>query len=392
MGGSESSGNRPISESGGVHQEEAKMIEMDGRDLIWSVAFLVDERHIVSGGKEGKIRCWRVEDGKEMGAPMDAGAHVMDIAVSHDGKWVVSGTDSGETTVWNAERRSRVTKFNGHRNWVRAVDVSPDATKIATGSEDRTACVWSLSTGERLLGPLEHNSDWVVAVKFSPNGHLIATATWANFVRIYDAHSGHLHAQFPVEVSSATNQSLAWASDSEQLFALSRDGNIHCLDVSTRATLSQWLIHSSNDVKCIAVASNGAFVAASAGSLVSFWDTTTHKQIGSVIEFSHDIWSMALSASCGLVAGGKMTITFRALRNTLPSRYFDDVSVPASNKTRNNKPRFWLLQLNSEVEKVDLEKTHESLCTQNDGPSTFIYLLIHFFLTSMSFRRKNSGS
>ena len=42
---------------------------MAGRDLIWSVAFLVDERHIVNGGKEGKIRRWRVEDGKEVGVP-----------------------------------------------------------------------------------------------------------------------------------------------------------------------------------------------------------------------------------------------------------------------------------------------------------------------------------
>ena len=45
-------------------ESETKPIEIDG---IHSVAFLADGRHIVSGGEEGKIRGWRVEDGRETG-------------------------------------------------------------------------------------------------------------------------------------------------------------------------------------------------------------------------------------------------------------------------------------------------------------------------------------
>lgn len=52
----------------------------------------------------------------------------------------------------------------------------------------------------------------------------------------------------------------------EQLFALSRDGNIDCLDVSTGTTLSKWDIHSSDDPWFIALASNGTFLAVSANS------------------------------------------------------------------------------------------------------------------------------
>jgi WD40 repeat protein len=59
----ESNGNRPSSNN--VRLKEAKPIEIDGRDIIWSVAFLANGKHVVSGGKEGKIRCWQIEDGKE---------------------------------------------------------------------------------------------------------------------------------------------------------------------------------------------------------------------------------------------------------------------------------------------------------------------------------------
>jgi len=152
---------------------------------------------------------------------MNAGSAVFNIAASRDGKLIIAGTRSG-LTVWGAESRSKGTEFRAHGNWVRAVGVLPDATKIVTGSNDKTACIWSLSTGKNLLGPLEHDN-WVVA---APDGRLIATATWDRSVWVYDSQNGSLLADFPVQVYSAFNQSLAWARDSKQLFALSRDGYI----------------------------------------------------------------------------------------------------------------------------------------------------------------------
>ena len=239
----------------------------------------------------------------------------------------VSGANSGQVTVWNAEGYSKVTGLNAHRDWVQAVDVSPDGTRIATGSDDKTVCVWSLSTGERLLGPVKHDH-WVVAVKFSRDGHFVATGTWQrDSVRICDSQNGRLLVEFPIKVNSAYNQSLAWANDSNQLFVLSHDGKIHCLDVSTGTTLSKWAIHSSDKARCIALASNGTFIAVSANSSMSFWDTTTHGRTGSVTKYTENIRSMAISANYDLVTGGDKTITLLRLCDILPSRYLINVRV-----------------------------------------------------------------
>ena len=329
----EPSGNS--SSSSVVHRlKEAKPIVIDNQHFIFSLAFLVDAKHVVSSGEEGKIRRWRTEDGKEVGVEMDAGNFVFSVAVSRDGRWIVSGTVDGVVTVWSAKSHSKVTEFRAHGEDVGAVDVSPDATKIATGSNDCTVCVWSLSTGERLLGPLQHNY-WVVAAKFSPDGRLIATATykWCDSVRVYDSQDGSLLVDFPVRVHSWLNYTLAWANDSTQLFALSHDGCILRLDVSAKTTLSKWHIHTSNDPNlndnhpmCIALASNGTFIAASAGSSVSFWNTTSQKQIGTVINYTHHVASMAMSTNCDLVTNGGKQITLRTLIGTLPSPYVDNVS------------------------------------------------------------------
>ena len=327
-------GNRPSESSGNGHQKEETPIEISGRDDISSVAFLTDGRHIVGGGSEHMIRRWQVEDGKEVGTPMDAGSPICNIAVSRSGRWVVSGTRSGLVTVWNVKSDEKVSEFRGHSDWVRVLDVTSDGTRIATGSYDETVCVWSISTGQRLLGPLKHDS-MVAAVKFSPDRRFIATATcWRDSLRIYDSQNGHLSVEFPIRVNSPFNQSLAWASDSKQLFALSLHGNIHCLDVSTGATRSQWLIHSSNEPRCIALAGNGTIIAASANSSVSFWDTTTHKQVGSVIEHTADVVSMAISENYEIVIAASKKITLRNIYDVLPSSYHEIVSVLVSEINR----------------------------------------------------------
>ena len=316
------------SENSSSHRKGAKQIEIDGQGIS-SVSFLVDGTHVVSSSMDGTVRRWQVEDGEEVGKPMHAGSSIFSVAVSQDGKWIVGGTDNGLVTVWNAESYSKVIEWQAHtEHRVYAVDVSPDGTRIATGADDQTACVWSLPTGERLLDPFKHDQ-WVVAVKFSPNGRLIATATWRHDVRVYDSQNGRLLVEFPVKVDSALNQSLAWASDSKQLFALSRDGNVRCLDVSTGKVLWKWAIHSSKDTKCIALAGNGTFIAVSAASSISFWDTATREQIGSVIEHTRDIWSMAISTNYDLVISGDKTFTLSGLYDILPSRYFHHVCVSA---------------------------------------------------------------
>lgn len=125
--------------SSAVQRKQVKPVIIDVRDRVYSVAFLMDGKHIVSGGDGGKIRRWCVEDGEEEGEPMDARGVLFNVAVSRDGRWIVSGTIDGFVMVWDANNHKKVTEFTGHINWVRAVDASPDGTRIATASNDKTA-------------------------------------------------------------------------------------------------------------------------------------------------------------------------------------------------------------------------------------------------------------
>ena len=310
--------------------QRGKLIEIDGPDEIWLIAFSADGEHVVSCEAQGKIRRWQVEDGKEVGEPMDAGSDLSSVAVSRDGKWIVSG-GHGRVMVWDAQSHEKVSEFRAHKRAVIALDVSPDGSKIATGSDDTNACLWSLSDGKRLHGPFNHKNR-VSAVKFSPDGRLIATATWKrSSLRVYDSHDPRLVVDFRIQVCSARNDSFAWVSDSKQLFALSSDGKIHCLDVPTGQSLSKWALYSDDDPGYISLANNGTFIATCDVASVLFWDTITHEEIGFLVHHPARITSLAISGNYDLVIGGGTKITLQSLLDTIPPPYIEgQVNASAS--------------------------------------------------------------
>lgn len=165
----------------------------------------------------------------------------------------------------------------------------------------------------------------------------IATATWRReSVRIYDSNDGHLLVDFPIQINSTCNRSLAWTTGSEQLFAMSKNGDIHHLDVFTKKTLAKWRIQSNviPIPRCIALACNDTVIVASSNSSVSLWDATTHQQIGAVIDHSHHIMSMIISPDYDIATAGDWAFTLRKLCDILPSPYRDNVSDCTEAKSR----------------------------------------------------------
>ena len=291
------------------------------------MAFHPDGKHFFDGTRN-EMRRWRLADGQELGK--QTGMEVFTISVSKDQKWVACGTAMG-ASVWDAELREKVVEVeSGER--VYSVDVASDCTRLATGTDAGKSNIWNITTGEKLLGPLEHGRI-VIGVKFSPDGGRLATACIGDStIRIFDAHNGDQLVSIENAILHNSFLPIAWSTHGQELFAISKEYKIKSFDSSTGSPLAEWQIHENNDgPMSVTLSADGNFIASFAGRFVSFWDASTHAQLG-IVEETHNIGSIALSPDgCRLAAGSATSGTsiIWNLAGILPDSYLpDNVSIP----------------------------------------------------------------
>ena len=93
-----------------------------------------------------------------------------------------------EKTVYNVrELRS----FQGHNGVIMAVSFSPDGKIIASASFDKTIKLWQVSTG-KLITTLEGHQERLWSLRFSPDGKTLASSSYDSTIKLWNVADGTL--------------------------------------------------------------------------------------------------------------------------------------------------------------------------------------------------------
>jgi WD40 repeat protein len=163
-----------------------------------------------------------------------------------------------------------ITIFNGHEDSIEAVAISPNGALVATASFDRSVRVFDLATGAeiRTFGGDAGHKGPVLAVAFDAKGDHLATGGADNTVRVWDVSTGFPTARFAA-FSSVAGVPLGLHRAGE--FLPERDRALRRLKLLPQTPLKS-LAHP-NLVDCVAFDDTGKLLATGChDGVLRIWD------------------------------------------------------------------------------------------------------------------------
>lgn len=129
--------------------ETGNLLQTFPRRMTQEVAFSPDDKTVAAGYVDGAVALWDVQTGKQFHERPSGANEIYTVSWSPKGDLLATAGRLGKITLWNPGTMEKVKEF-GAPDWVIQVRFSPDGTKLLTaggdewGRKDPKIQVWSI--------------------------------------------------------------------------------------------------------------------------------------------------------------------------------------------------------------------------------------------------------
>ncbi|KAJ1849224.1 ribosome assembly [Coemansia sp. RSA 2708] len=220
---------------------------------------------MASASKDGTVRVWDVTLRRCLFSLSGHTAAVTCVKWGGDGR-IYTGSQDKSIRIWNTDGTLHKT-LSGHAHWVNTLALSTDfalrtgaydhtatqprdrddaqrrareryaeasgrGVRLVSGSDDFTMHLWAPDTSNKPLARMTGHQKVVNHVSFSPDGRLIASASFDNSVKLWDGLTGKFVASLRGHVAAVYQ--VCWSADSRMLLSASKDSTLKIWDLRTK--------------------------------------------------------------------------------------------------------------------------------------------------------------
>ncbi len=242
-----------------------------------ALTFSPDGAFIASGGADGRIVIWNVENATQQSRWDAHSDGVNALAFTPNGRFLLSGGEDRQIILWNHLTGELVQNYSGHGGAINSLAFNNDGTLFASGSDDDRIGVWSMSDGfiKFLSG---HNGD-VVSVAFSPTAaSRLLSGSADDTIRLWDVLNNNVTPRIFTQHNDDVN-GVAFFPDGREFISVSSDTSMIVWNIETGTVTNSFNDHDAS-VLSIAVSTDGRMMFSGADNGIGrLWDLTNAEQI-----------------------------------------------------------------------------------------------------------------
>jgi WD40 repeat protein len=215
--------------------------------------------------------------------------------------WAVGVLGIIVSPLHGQEPKERATFDKAHEDKVTALTFSPDGRLLASASFDNKVKLWDTKTG-KLRATLEGHEGRVWEVAFSPNGRMLASTGQDKTIKLWEVITNRLRATLSGHADDVF--ALAFNPNGTELVSASLDQTIKLWNVAMKEEKATFRGHHSV-VHWVTVVSGSKVLAAGvvAETTVTLWEATTGRVLATFKDADR-VLSVAFTPDGSLLASG----------------------------------------------------------------------------------------
>lgn len=254
-----------------------------------------DGTMVLSASHDGWFRLWKPSDGHTLKASKGPHeGHLWSCAFSEDQRFCATGGHDGRVVIWEIEqmlsRNKEVMVLEGHLGPVFSLHFSPDGTRIVSCSSDRSARVWA--TDHDLEHYSLHHEQLNLEKKQAEAAHKIEMKELVSKSRSGWSNAGGAQTIWEKQAHPTTIHCISFSPDSRDLVTGAADAEIIIWSVSNESVRKKLLGHMAA-VFAMCFSREGSYLASGdSGGEVIIWDPIAGRKLFTFTSHTDRVWSL----------------------------------------------------------------------------------------------------